>query len=43
MYVTLTWLKDSVDIRPSQDEVDAGLVVEVAEHAQDVWVPQVGL
>ena len=35
--------QESVEIRPSQDEVDAGLVVEVAEHAQDVWVPQVGL
>ena len=36
-------LKESVEIRPSQDKVHASLVVEVAEHAQDVWVPQVGL
>ena len=40
---TLTWPKESVEVRPSQNKVDAGLVVEVAEHAQDVWVPQVGL
>ena len=40
---TLTWQKESVEIVPSQDEVDASLVVEVSEHAQDVWVPQVGL